>query len=340
MFIKKIGIDLGTTNTLVYIPKRGIVLNEPSLVAFDHTNNKSLAVGKEAAGMIGRTPEEIKASSPLKDGVIANYRITEIMLNYFINKAIGSFQFLKPEILISVPAGISSSERRAVMQVALRVGAKNAYLVKEPLLAAIGAGIKINKASGHIVVDVGGGTSEVAVISLGSIVAFSSVKIGGSKMTEKIIEYIRKKYNLEVGFSTAERIKFQVSQSGNKKGEDYLMSIRGQDLIEGLPSTIELQKEEIDACLKETLREIARSVKSVLQETPPELSADILEEGITLTGGGSLVKGLGAIIQSETGIACRLADDPITCVIRGIGYALENLDAYKKVLLSKKPVFL
>jgi len=338
MFIKKIGIDLGTVNTLVYLPKKGIVLNEPSLVAFDTVNKKALAFGKKAEAMIGRTPKDIKALSPLREGVIADYKTTEIMLNYFINKAIGPFQFLKPEIIISVPAGISSSERRAVMQATLRIGAKNVYLVKEPLLAAIGAGIGVNKPSGHMVVDVGGGTSEVAVISLGSIVSSSSIKTGGIKLTERIIEYIRKNYNLEVGFSTAEQIKINLDSAKEKKDTKKLVSIRGHDIIEGLPNTIEVQEEEIRSCLIETLLEISQAVKNVLQETPPELSADILEEGIVLTGGGSLVRDLGKIIETETGIACQQAEDPKTCVIRGIGQAIENLEIYKKALLVKKPI--
>lgn len=338
MFIKKIGIDLGTVNTLIYIPKKGIVLNEPSLVVFGDDNNKPLAMGKKAKEMIGRTPEEIRTCSPLRNGVIADYKTTEIMLNYFINKAIGPFQFLKPDVIISVPAGISSSERRAVMQATLHIGAKNVYLVKEPLLAAIGAEIKINQPSGHMIVDIGGGTSEVAVISLGSIVTCASVKIGGVKITEKIINYIRKKYNLEIGFSTAERIKIQASQPNDKKNNNRIIEVKGQDMIDGLPSVIEIQENELYSCVNDALLEITRVVKNVLQETPPELSADILEEGITLTGGGSLIKGLSEIIHTETGILCYLANDPLICVIRGIGYALQNLDIYKKALLSKKPL--
>ncbi len=340
MFIKKIGIDLGTVNTLIYIPKKGIVLNEPSLVV---SNNKSgsdsfLAIGKKAKEMIGRTPEEIKACSPLKNGVIADYKTTETMLNYFINKAIGSFQFLKPDIIISVPAGISSSERRAVMQATLHIGAKNVYLVKEPLLAAIGAGIKISQPAGHMIVDIGGGTSEVAVVSLGSIVACTSIKVGGIKITEKIIDYVRKKYNLEIGFSTAEQIKIQASQPSDKENNNHIIEVRGQDIIDGLPGTIEIQENELHSCVNDILLEITRAVKNVLQETPPELSADILEEGITLTGGGSLIKGLAEIIYTETGISCRLDNDPLTCVIRGIGHSLQSLNIYKKALLSKKPL--
>jgi len=339
MFVKSIGIDLGTVNTLICLPKKGIVINEPSLVVFSKDNKQPLAVGKKAKAMIGRTPDDIRAFSPLKDGVIADYKVTEIMLNYFINQAIGPFQFLKPEVVISIPAGISSSERRAVIEATLRIGAKNVYLIKEPLLAAIGAGIKINQPAGHMIVNVGGGTSEVAVISLGSIVAFASIKIGGVKMDEAIREYVRKKYNLEIGASTAEKIKIKISQPRNQEKEEKTIEIKGHDIIEGLPGIIEVQENEISNCLREALREITQALKNVLQETPPELSADILEEGVTLTGGGALTNGLGEAIQLATGIKCHIADNPLLCVIEGITYALKNLDSYKKALLAKKPTF-
>jgi len=339
MFAKQIGIDLGTVNTLIYIPKRGIVLNEPSLAVFQKGITKPIAVGLEAKKMVGRTPADLKALAPLKDGVIADYKVTEAMLNSFINKVIGSFQFLKPDIILSVPAGISSSEKRAITEATLRIGAKNVYLVKEPLLAAIGAGIKINSPSGHMVVDVGGGTSEVAVISLGSIVASSSIKVGGIKIDETIREYIRKKYNLEVGSQTAEKIKIQISNNKNSETKKGIITVSGQDIIEGLPGTVEIRESEIENCLKETLAEIAQAIKNVLQETPPELSADILEEGITLTGGGSMAKGLIETVQKETGISCVLADEPLFCVIKGIGQALKNLNIYKRILTHKNPTF-
>jgi len=349
MFTKQIGIDLGTVNTLIYVPKKGIVLNEPSLAVFQKGIDKPVAVGFEAKKMIGRTPSDLTVLAPLKDGVIANYKVTEAMLNSFINKVIGSFQFLKPDIILSVPAGISSSEKRAITEATLRIGAKNVYLVKEPLLAAIGAGIRINSPTGHMVVDIGGGTSEVAVISLGSIVASASIKVGGIKIDETIKEYIRKKYNLEVGSQTAERIKIEISEDKTSRSsleknklnstQKKIVSVSGQDLIEGLPGTIEIQESEIENCLKETLTEIAQAVKNVLQETPPELSADILEAGITLTGGGSMAKGLVGIIQRETGISCVLVDEPLFCVIKGIGQSLKNLNTYKKVLTHKNPTF-
>jgi rod shape-determining protein MreB len=337
MFVKQIGIDLGTVNTLIYIPKKGIVLNEPSLAVFHRGETRPMAVGLVAKEMIGRMPSELIIRYPLRDGAIADYRATEIILNYFINKAIGPLQFFKPDVVISVPAGISSSEKRAITDATLRIGAKNVYLVKEPLLAAIGAGIKTNQPAGHMVVGVGGGTSEVAVLSLGSIVAFASLKVGGIKMDESIKEYIRKKYNLEIGSSTAEKIKIEISKINieNKKGT---VLVKGQDIIEGLPGTIEIQESEISACLQDILMDIAQAIKNVLQQTPPELSADILEEGITLTGGGSLTKDLPEIIQRETGIACYLADDPLLCVIKGIGQSLKNLDNYKKVLTHKRPI--
>ncbi len=335
MFVKKIGIDLGTVNTLVYVPKKGIVINEPSLVIFNQATKDPLAIGQEAQEMIGRTPQEIQAHFPLKDGVIADYKVTEIMLNYFINKAIGNFQVFKPEIIISVPAGISSSERRAVIEATLRIGAKNVYLIKEPILAAIGAGLPIRRPAGHMIIDIGGGTTEIAVISLSSIVTFASIKIGGLKMNQTIINYIRKKYNLEIGPQAAEELKLRLNSSS--KSERETLKIKGQDLIEGLPSILEIPKKEIIHCLKDLLYEIAQAAKRVLQETPPELSSDIFEEGITLTGGGSLVVGLPNSIYQITGIKSQIAEKPLFCVIQGIGYALNNLAFYKKSLLSKKP---
>lgn len=336
MFVKKIGIDLGTVNTLVYVPKKGIVINEPSLVIFGQSKKDPLAIGQEAQEMIGRTPQEIQAHFPLKDGVIADYKVTEIMLNYFINKAIGNFQIFKPETIISVPAGISSSERRAVIEATLRIGAKNVYLIKEPVLAAIGAGLPIRKPAGHMIIDVGGGTTEIAVISLSSIVHSVSIKIGGLKMNQAIVNYIRKKYNLEIGPQTAEKLKLHLASS-SETNEHSILKIKGQDLIEGLPSTLEIPKKEIIYCLKDLLNEIAQTAKRVLQETPPELSSDIFEEGITLTGGGSLITGLPNSIYQITGIRSRIAEKPLFCVIQGIGYALNNLAFYKKSLLSKKP---
>ncbi len=352
MFIKKIGIDLGTVNTLVFIPKKGIVVNEPSLVVLDQKSKKPLAIGKEASQMIGRTPYEIQAYSPLKDGVIADYKLAQVMLNHFLNKAIGSFQFLRPDVIASVPADISSTEKRAIIEAILHVGAKNVYLVKEPLLAAIGAGIKISQPAGHMIVDIGGGTSEIATISLGAIVVAHSLKIGGIRMTEAIIEYIRKKYNLEIGFASAESIKLQLqsfSSRGNNKladshgkslqQDEKTITIKGQDTIEGLPGTIEISKNEINLCFTDIFTEIAKGVKTTLQETPPEISADILEEGIIIAGGGAMIPGVAEAIHKETGLTCHIAENPLFCVINGISYALKNLDSYKKNLLAKKPEF-
>ena len=335
MFIKKIGIDLGTCNSLVFIPKKGVVLNEPSVVAVSLAENKILAVGEAAREMIGRTPDTIQVYRPLKDGVIADFRVTQAMLRYFIKKTGGPFQFLKPELIIAVPAGISSTERKAVIEAAIWAGAKEAFVAKEPILAAIGAGIPINTCSGHLIVDIGGGTAEVAVISLGGIVTWNSIRIAGDKMNSAIEDYIKKKYNLAIGEQTAEEIKIKIGTALPEK-EERTIEVRGRDLILGLPKTIKISSNEISESISEVLGEIIQAIKTVLRDTPPELSADIMDKGMVLSGGGALLKNINELIAQTTGVPCFVADEPLECVAKGTGAVLENLDVYKKSLMSKK----
>ena len=335
MFIKKIGIDLGTCNCLVFIPGKGVVLQEPSVVAVTLFENKILAVGAEAKEMIGRTPETIKVYRPLKDGVIAEYRITEAMLRYFIEKATGKFRLFKPELMIGVPAGITSTERRAVIEAGISAGAKAVYVAKEPILAAIGAGIPINSCSGHMIIDIGGGTSEVAIISLGGIVACHSVRTAGDKMDLAISDYIKRKYNLAIGNQTAEEIKIKIGTALPEEKEQFL-EIRGRDLISGLPRTIKISSNETCEAMSDVLAEIIQVVKQVLRDTPPELSADVMDKGIILSGGGVLLRNIDGLLSQTTGVPCFVAEESLLCVAKGAGVVLENLEAYKKSIMSKK----
>lgn len=333
MFIKKIGIDLGTANTLVFVPGKGIVINEPTVVAVSIEDNKILAVGREAKEMLGKTPETIVASRPMKDGVIADYRIIEAMLRYFINKTCGRLQFFRPEVMIGVPAGITSTERRAVIDAAMNAGAKAAYIVKQPILAAIGAGIPINTPSGNMIIDIGGGTSQVAIISLGGIVAASSVRIGGDKLDQAIADYVKRKHNLAIGEQTAEEIKLTIGTAIPVENPAE-MDIKGRDLLSGLPKTIIIDSNEVTEAISEDLREVIKTVKLVLSETPPELAADIVDKGMVLSGGGALLKNLDVLITNITSVPCYIADEPLLCVAKGTGVALENLDAYKRSIKS------
>jgi len=335
MFIKKIGIDLGTANTLVYIPKKGVVVNEPSVVAISIEDNRILAVGNDAKKMIGKTPDTIVASRPLKDGVIADYRVTQAMLSYFVNKAGGKFRIFRPEVLVSVPAGITSTERRAVIEAAIQTGAKAAYIAKQPVLAAIGAGIPINSPVGNMIVDIGGGTTDVAIISLGGIVAWASVRVAGDKLDRAIADYIKKKHNLAIGERTAEEIKIQIG-SAIPNPERGSMKIKGRDLIEGLPKTIEITNKEVVDAISGELKEIIRAIKSVLQVTPPELAADVMDRGIFLSGGGAMLANIDDLISQATGVPCYIANEPLLCVAKGTGIILENLDVYKRSIMSKK----
>ena len=335
MLIRKIGIDLGTANTLVFVPGKGVVVNEPSVVAVSIYENTVLAVGNEAKEMLGRTPESIIASRPLKDGVIADYRATEAMLKYFINKVSGRIRLVRPEVMISIPAGITSTERRAVVDAAIKAGAKAAYVVKEPILAAIGAGIPIHNAQGNMIIDIGGGTSEIAVISLGGVVAAHSARVGGDKLDRAIADYIKRKYSLAIGERTAEEVKIAIGSAIAQTKEDHI-EVRGRDLTGGLPKTVKISSNEITAAMQDELREIINAIKKVLQETPPELASDVMDKGMVLSGGGALLRNLDQLITKTIGVPCYVADDPLLCVVKGTGKVLENLDVYKRTILVTK----
>jgi rod shape-determining protein MreB len=334
MFSKKLGIDLGTTNILVYLPGKGVILDEPSVVAISLQDNKVLAFGSEAKQMIGRTPDDIIAYRPMKDGVIADYRVTEKMLRYYFQKALGKWNIWKPDVLLSVPAGITSTERRAVIEAAVKAGAKNAYVVKEPILSAIGAGMTIQQPNGYMIIDIGGGTIDVAVISLGGIVASNSVKCAGRKIDAAIIDYMKKTYNLAIGDRTAERIKIKIG-SALPVNEELEVAVKGRDYITGLPRSVKISTNEITKAIDAELKTMIQAIKDVLAEVPPELASDIIDNGITLTGGTSQLRNLCELIHRRTGVQAFLVDDPLFCVARGTGIALEHLDVYKKAIISK-----
>lgn len=337
MFIKRIGIDLGTTYTLVYLPKRGVVINEPSVVAVSVDDRKILAVGNEAKDMLGRTPDTIIALRPLKDGVIADYKTTEAMIRYFINKTLGGMRIFRPEVMVAVPAGISSTERRAVIEATLAAGAKAAYIIKEPVAAAIGADIPISSAAGHMIVDIGGGTAEMAVISLGGVVASTSVRVGGNKFDLAILEYIKKKHNLVIGERTAEEIKIKVGSALFLSDEEKLsMEINGRDSVNGLPRTIVITSDDVTEAIQSELEEILNATKRILQETPPELVADIIDKGIVISGGSALLRNIDQLFSRAIGVSAYVADDPLLCVAKGTGIALDNLDSYKRSILAAK----
>lgn len=335
MLIRKIGIDLGTCNSVVFIPGKGPVLQEPSVVAVTLTENKILAVGQFAKEMTGRTPDTIRVYRPLKDGVIADYRVTQAMIRYFIDKVSGRLRFLKPELMIGVPAGITSTERRAVIEAGMAAGAKAVYVAKEPILAAIGAGIPINSCSGNMIVDIGGGTSEVAVIALGGIVTSHSIRIAGDELDLAIADFIKRKYNLAVGEQTVEEIKIKIGTAIPEK-EEKKLEIRGRDLILGLPRNIKISSNEVCEAIGDTLTEIIQVIKQVLRDTPPELSADIMDKGMVLAGGGALLRNISELIAQTTGVPCIIAEEPLLCVAKGTGVVLENLDIYKKSIMIKK----
>lgn len=330
----KIGIDLGTTNVLVFVPGAGVVLNEPSVVAVSD-NNQVLAVGSHAKEMIGRTPDSIRAYQPLRDGVIADYRVTEIMLRHFIRQAMSTWNIFKPEVLVSVPAGISSTERRAVVEAAMKAGAKNAYVVKEPILAAIGAGVPIYEPEGHMIVDCGGGTIDVAVISLGGIVAANSVKCAGNRIDAAIIDHIKKTRNLSIGEKTAEEVKLKIG-SALPLEEELVMDVKGIDLVTELPRVTELSTNEVVKAINKELREMIKAIKDVFPHTPPELASDIMDKGIIMTGGTSQLRNLPELIRRRTGVKAQLADQALFCVAKGTGIALQHLDTYKRTIITKR----
>ncbi len=335
MFTQKIGIDLGTVNTIVFVPGKGFVINEPTIVALSKHDNVVLAVGHEAKDMLGRTPEDIVAYRPLKDGVIADYYITRAMLKYFITKACGQFNFWKPEIVISVPAGITSVERRAVINAAKEAGAREAYVVREPILAALGAGIPINHHSGNMIINIGGGTSEVAVVSLGNIVSWASLRVAGNKFDAAIMDFIKKKYSLAIGEQTAENLKIAVGSALPSK-EKLEYQVRGRDLIYGLPRDIIINSNEIADALNPYLIEVATSVQNVFNVTPPELVADIMEKGIIVSGGGAYLRFIDDFFKRMTGVETYIAEEPLFCVAKGAGLILNHLDVYKRTFLNKR----
>ncbi len=336
---KRIGIDLGTANTLVYLVGEGIILNEPTVVAVTAEENRVVAVGHEAKEMLGRTPGNIVAMRPLRDGVIADYTITEAMLTYFIDKAAGKSRFFKPEVMVCIPSGVTQVERRAVLDATMAAGAKVAYLIDEPLAAAIGAKIPIAQAAGHMVVDIGGGSTEAAVISLGGVVVHNSVRVGGNKIDEAIANYTKRKFNLLIGERTAEEIKITIGNAlveERKSDKEFSkMEIRGRDTITGLPRTITLTEVQINEAINPVLIQIVGAVKGVMEQTPPELASDIIDKGVVMSGGTSLMKNLDKLMTRLTGVPCHVAEDALLCVARGTGVALENIELYKRSINKK-----
>jgi len=329
MLSKRIGIDLGTANILVYLGGEGVVLNEPTVVAVRADDNKVVAVGSEAKDMLGRTPGNIVATRPLKDGVIADYVITQSMLAYFIDKVAGRSRFVKPEVMVCIPSGVTQVEKRAVLDACASAGAGNVYLIEEPLAAAIGAKIPIAQATGHMILDSGGGTTDIAVISLGGVVVHKSIRVAGNKTEEAIANYIKKRFNLLVGERTAEEIKMKLA-SALPSGEAKSMEVKGRDSVTGLPRAIEISEAEITEAIQPVLKAMISAIREVFEATPPELASDIIEKGIVLTGGTVLLKNLDNYIARETGVPAYVAEDPLFCVVRGVGVALENLELYKR----------
>lgn len=334
-FTKRIGIDLGTANSLVYLAGQGIVLNEPTVVAISIDDNRVLAVGNEAKEMLGRTPGNITATRPMRDGVIADYVITEAMMRYFLDKVCGRNRLFKPEVMVCVPAGVTSVERRAVLDATMSAGAKTAFLIDEPLAAAIGANIPIANPSGNMIVDIGGGTAEAAVICLGGVVVHNSVRVGGNKIDEAIQNYTRKKYGLIIGERAAEEIKITIGNAMIPKREIRKMEVRGRDQASGLPRTITLTEPEITEAIADPLKKIIAGVKGVLEQTPPELASDIIDKGIVMSGGTSTLTNFDKLMTEATGVPCYVAENALMCVALGTGMALENLDLYKKSITKK-----
>jgi rod shape-determining protein MreB len=337
---KRIGIDLGTANTLVYVVGAGIVLNEPTVVAVTAEENRVVAVGREAKEMLGRTPGNVTALRPLRDGVVADYTITEAMLSYFIDKVCGRARFFKPEVMVCIPSGVTQVERRAVLDATMSAGAKVAYLIDEPLAAAIGAKIPIAQAAGHMIVNIGGGSTESAVISLGGVVVNSSVRVAGNKVDESVANYVKKKFNLLIGETTAETIKIQignavVTEQEKKSGKLKSMEVRGRDNISGLPRTLLLDESQVNEAIKPALLEIVKGVKDVLEQCPPELASDIIDKGIVMSGGTSLLTNLDKLMTEMTGVPCHVAEDALLCVARGTGVAMENIELYKRSINKK-----
>ncbi|WP_066632603.1 rod shape-determining protein [Desulfolucanica intricata] len=336
LFSKDMGIDLGTANSLVYVKGRGIVLREPSVVAIQRNTGQVLAVGEEAKRMIGRTPGNIVAIRPMKDGVIADFDTTQSMIKYFINKALRNRTFLiRPRVVVSVPSGVTAVEERAVREAALQAGAREAYLIEEPMAAAIGAGLPVHEPTGNMIVDIGGGTTEVAVISLGGIVTSKSIRVAGDEMDDAITQHVKKQYNLMIGERTAEQIKIEIGTAYPMK-EIQTEEVRGRDLLTGLPKTVAITSEEIYKALSDPVASINEAIKTTLEQTPPELAADIMDKGIVMAGGGSLLRGLDHLVSEQTGMPVHMADDPLLSVAYGSGRVLENINILRKVLVQPK----
>jgi rod shape-determining protein MreB len=334
MWRKNIAIDLGTANTLVWVVGEGLVVNEPTVVAISSEDNKVVAVGEEAKRMLGRTPEALIASRPMRDGVIADYQVTEAMLRYFIGKVLGRFQFFKPNVMVCVPAGCTQVERRAALDATLSAGAGHAYLIDEPLAAAIGAQIPVSAPSGHMIIDIGGGSTEAAVISLGGVVTHKSVRVAGNKIDEAIQTYLKKKHNLIVGDQTAEDIKLKIG-SATATAKVEKLEISGRDLVFGLPRTVIITSTEVTEAIKSILMQIIGAVKGVLEDTPPELAADIIDKGIIMSGGSALLRNFDKLITTETGVPAHVADEPLLCVVRGTGLVLENIELWKRTVTTR-----
>jgi rod shape-determining protein MreB len=332
---KKIGIDLGTTNTFVFVAGQGIVLDEPTVVAVNQATKKVVAIGAEAKAMLGKTPDSILVYRPMQDGAIADYHVTLAMLKYFITKALGKNSFFKPDVLVSVPAGISGTERRAVIEATIKAGAKTAVIVKEPILAALGAGVAINEPRGHMIIDIGGGTTDVAVISLGGVVASTSVKCAGNKIDRAIADYLRRIYSVAVGDQTSEEVKKTLC-SAIAVNPDISGEVKGRDVVTGLPKTITITTNELVRAIDYELKQIVRAIKDVLQQTPPELASDIIDHGIVMTGGTSQLAHLGDLIATQTGVSVRVADGSLYCVVNGTGVLLQHLGDYQRSILAKR----
>ncbi len=336
-FSRDMGIDLGTANTLLYVKGKGILIREPSVVALREDSQKVLAVGNEAKNMIGRTPGNIVAVRPMKDGVIADFDVTETMIRYFIKKAHERTRLVRPRIIVCVPSGVTEVEKRAVLDATEEAGAREAYLIEEPMAAAIGARLPVQDPTGNMVVDIGGGTTEVAIISLGGIVNSRSIRLGGDEMDESIVQYVRNKYNLMIGERTAEEIKIDVGSALKEKAEGT-KEIRGRDLVSGLPKTVEIKSEEIQKALEEPVQSIINAVKMTLEKAPPELASDVMDKGVILIGGGSLLSGMAGRLKKEVEMPVHLAEDPLDCVVNGTGTALEEIDSLKEVLISPRKI--
>lgn len=337
MFSKHVGIDLGTANTLVYVAGEGVVLNEPTVVAVRADDNKVVAVGSDAKEMLGRTPGNIVASRPLKDGVIADYIVTEEMLSYFIDKVCGRTRFFKPEVMVCIPSGVTQVEKRAVLDAAMSAGAKNVYLIDEPLAAAIGARIPIAQPTGHMILDGGGGTTDIAVISLGGIVVHKSVRVGGDKLEEAITTYLRKKHNILIGEQTGEDIKIKLGTALVEEGDaKRKMEVRGRDSITGLPRTVEISRVDVNEAIFPVVKQIVDTIRDIFEQTPPELISDVIDRGIVMSGGTAMLHNLDKYISTELDVPAYIAEDPLYCVVRGTGVALENLELYKKSISKRE----